>query len=262
VNSLIASLILGLVILSVAMIPLESGWPGVPAQRRFRRGWLLDVVYWFFTTLITKPISRLAVVIVWFPVLVLSGAGSFENLLQGFGPLSRQPRLAQALQMILLMDFVGYWLHRAFHRNRLWAFHAIHHSSRDLDWLSAARVHPVNNIVNKAVQAAIVVALGYTPPLLAGALPFFTFYAIFLHANVSWEFGPLRKAFASPRFHRWHHTSAEEGQDKNFAGLLPLWDIVFGTYYLPAKQPIQFGIKEYVPDDLLGQVLWPFRRPA
>jgi sterol desaturase/sphingolipid hydroxylase (fatty acid hydroxylase superfamily) len=93
----------------------------------------------------------------------------------------------------------------------------------------------------------------------AGALPFFTAYAIFPHANVSWEFGSLRAVLASPRFHRWHHTAAEEGRDKNFAGLLPLWDILFGTYYMPEAQPLRFGVPEKIPANLLGQLLWPFR---
>jgi len=253
------SLVIGLAILSLAMIPLESRWPGVAGQRRFRRGWLLDIFYWFFTSLVTKPTARFATGIVLFPALLLTGAGSFENLLQGFGPLSRQAPLAQAVQMIVLTDFIGYWLHRLFHGQRLWRIHAIHHSSVDLDWLSAARVHPVNDIVNKAGQAGIVVSLGYSPLLLAGTLPFFTFYAIFQHANVSWDFGPLRKIFASPRFHRWHHTSADAGRDKNFAGLLPLWDILFGTYYMPAAQPTEFGVPDAVPEGLVGQMIWPFR---
>lgn len=254
------SLLIALAIFSAVLIPLETTWPGVAPQRRFRHGWLLDIFYWFFTALITKPISRIAVAVVLAPVLLMTGAGSYENLLKGFGPLGRQPPLDQALQMIILIDFIGYWLHRAFHGRRLWAFHAIHHSSIDLDWRSAARGHPVNDIVNKAVQAAIVVALGYSPLLLAGALLFFTFYAIFQHANVSWGFGPLGKVFASPRFHRWHHTSAPEGRDKNFAGLLPVWDILFGTYYMPAKQPTEFGVPDAVPVGLIGQIVWPFRR--
>jgi sterol desaturase/sphingolipid hydroxylase (fatty acid hydroxylase superfamily) len=256
----IISLVAGLAILSAAMIPLESRWPGVAAQPRFRRGWRLDVVYWFFTALITQPIAKVAAAIALTPLLLLTGVGSYDILLKGHGPLGRQPRLDQLAQMIVLIDFIGYWLHRMFHRQRLWSFHAIHHSSVDLDWLSAARVHPVNDMVNKAAQAAIVVALGYSPLLLGGALPFFTAYAIFQHANVSWDFGPLRTVFASPRFHRWHHTAAQEGRDKNFAGLLPLWDILFGTYYMPAKQPTGFGVHDSVPDDLLGQMLWPFSR--
>ena len=166
------SLLISLALLSLVMIPFELKWPGVPNQRRFRRGWLLDLVYWFFTTLITKPVSKVGVAIVLFPVLWLSGAGSFAKLSEGFGPLGHQPRLDQAIQMIILTDFLGYWLHRWFHSQRLWRFHAIHHSSVDLDWLSAARVHPVNDIVNKALQAMAVITLGYSPLLLAGVLPF------------------------------------------------------------------------------------------
>ncbi|HYT56044.1 MAG TPA: sterol desaturase family protein [Verrucomicrobiae bacterium] len=130
---MISSLLMGLAILSIALIPLEIMWRGVARQRRFRRGWLLDVVYWFFTALITKPISKVAVVMVLLPLLLLTGYGSFENLLKGHGPLGRQSPLAQSVQMIILIDFIGYWLHRAFHGKQLWAFHAIHHSSVELD---------------------------------------------------------------------------------------------------------------------------------
>lgn len=235
-------------------------WPGIPTQRRLHRAWLLDVVYWFFTTPITNPISRLVTAIVLSPILLLSGVVLFDNLLHGFGPLGRQPRLDQAIQMILITDFVLYWLYHAFHGARLWCYRAIHHSSIDLDWLSAARVHPVNDAANKAIEAKVVVALCYSPLLLAGTLTLFIFYAIFQHANVSWDFGPLRKVFASPRFHRRHHTSAEEGSDKNFAGVLLLWDILFGTHFMPEKQPTVFGVAGGVPEDLLGQLSWPFRR--
>ena len=82
-----ASLLIGLAILSLAMIPLESRWPGVPSQRRLWRGWLLDVIYWFVTTMITKPVSKVSVAIVLFPALKFSGAGTYEKLLEGFGPL-------------------------------------------------------------------------------------------------------------------------------------------------------------------------------
>jgi sterol desaturase/sphingolipid hydroxylase (fatty acid hydroxylase superfamily) len=252
-------LLIALGILSVTLIPLEALSPGILQQARLRRGWFLDLVYWFVAALITKPLAKVSVAVALLPLLLLAGAGSFEDLLQGHGPLGRQSPLAQVMQMIVLIDFVGYWLHRAFHSKPLWSFHVIHHSSVELDWLSAARVHPVNDIANKTLQAAIVVALGYAPILLAGALPFFTAYAIFQHANVTWDFGTLRAVFASSRFHRWHHTSAQAGRDKNFAGLLLLWDILFGTYYMPSKQPAQFGVDDPVPTNLVGQLLWPFR---
>jgi sterol desaturase/sphingolipid hydroxylase (fatty acid hydroxylase superfamily) len=78
---------------------------------------------------------------------------------------------------------------------------------------------------------------------------------------VSWTYGPLRYVFASPAFHRWHHTSEEEGLDKNFAGLFPFIDVIFGTFYMPVeRQPQRFGILHNdVPEGLLGQLVYPFR---
>jgi sterol desaturase/sphingolipid hydroxylase (fatty acid hydroxylase superfamily) len=83
-----------------------------------------------------------------------------------------------------------------------------------------------------------------------------------VHANVGWSFGPLGRLLACPRFHRWHHTSAVEGRDKNFAGVFPLWDVLFGTYFAPAgRAPTAFGAgDEPVPAGLWRQLAYPFRR--
>jgi sterol desaturase/sphingolipid hydroxylase (fatty acid hydroxylase superfamily) len=256
----IGSILIGLAIVSLALVPLETIAPSIVSQRRLRRGWRLDMSYWFLTALIVKPVVKVSVAVALAPLLLLAGVGSFAALLKGHGSLGQQSALAQAVQMVILIDFIGYWAHRAFHGEWLWRFHAIHHSSLELDWLSAVRVHPINDMANKILQAVAVVALGYSPMVLAGALPVFAAYAIFQHANLRWDFGPLRAALASPRFHRWHHTAAEAGRDKNFAGLLPLWDILFGTYYMPASQPTRFGVSDLIPRDLIGQLVWPFRR--
>jgi sterol desaturase/sphingolipid hydroxylase (fatty acid hydroxylase superfamily) len=106
--------------------------------------------------------------------------------------------------------------------------------------------------------------LGFSPGVLAGYVPLLTFYAILLHANVPWTFGPLRYLLASPAFHRWHHTAEEEGRDKNFAGLFPFLDLAFGTFYLPeGRQPERFGLgREEVPAGLVAQLAYPFRARA
>jgi sterol desaturase/sphingolipid hydroxylase (fatty acid hydroxylase superfamily) len=102
---------------------------------------------------------------------------------------------------------------------------------------------------------------GFAPIALAGIAPLLTLLAILVHANVDWDWGPFRSVIASPRFHRWHHTSEEEGLDKNFAGLLPLWDVVFGTYYMRKDRlPARFGTDTEVPAGLFGQLTFPFRR--
>jgi sterol desaturase/sphingolipid hydroxylase (fatty acid hydroxylase superfamily) len=72
----------------------------------------------------------------------------------------------------------------------------------------------------------------------------------------------LRYALASPAFHRWHHTTEEEALDKNFSGLFPFIDVVFGTFYMPAgRLPQHFGIRNgAVPEGLLRQLAYPFER--
>lgn len=97
-----------------------------------------------------------------------------------------------------------------FHGRTLWHFHAVHHCSTEVDWLSSVRLHPVNNVASRVV-AVVLIAL----------------------AGLPWTFGPLRYALTSPAFHRWHHTSEAEGMDKNFSGLFPWIDLIFGTFYMP-----------------------------
>jgi sterol desaturase/sphingolipid hydroxylase (fatty acid hydroxylase superfamily) len=262
-NATVTSIAIGLLVLGAVFLTLERLWPSVKAQRVIRAGYLTDLAYWAFTPLVTRAVTRIAMIIVLIPVVIVLGGGmTLEQFVAGFGPLSRQPLWLQALEMVVLGDFIGYWTHRMFHRGRLWRFHAIHHCSSELDWLSAVRLHPVNDVVGRVLGAAPLVALGFSPAVLAGVVPFLTFHAILLHANLNWSFGPLKTVLSSPMFHRWHHTSADEGRDKNFAGLLPLWDILFGTYYLPGHAPTRFGVEEKVPTGLVGQLLWPFRRAA
>jgi sterol desaturase/sphingolipid hydroxylase (fatty acid hydroxylase superfamily) len=83
-----------------------------------------------------------------------------------------------------------------------------------------------------------------------------------VHANVSWGFGPLGRLVASPKFHRWHHTSEDEGLDKNFAGMFPVFDMIFGTYYMPKDRlPQKFGLKnQTIPGGFWAQMVYPFRR--
>src|SRR5215468_9532388 len=253
----LAGLVLAFLLLGALLWPLERWWPSVPGQRVRRRGFGTDVLYWLFTPLVTKGITRVAVIAAVLPLVALAGVPLDREHVQAFvlNPgrvVQRQPVLLQVLEVLLLGDLVGYWMHRLFHGRRLWRFHAVHHGSKDLDWLSAVRLHPVNDVVGRVAQVIPVLLLGFPPTLLAAYVPFLTFWAIFIHANVPWSLGPLRYVIASPAFHRWHHTSEEEGLDKNFAGLFPFLDVLFGTFYLPeGRQPQRFGLLgEEVPEGL------------
>jgi sterol desaturase/sphingolipid hydroxylase (fatty acid hydroxylase superfamily) len=251
-----------LLVLSILFFFIERVVGRGRKQPVFRRGWVTDLVYWVATPLVTKQLIRYALILP-LAVLIVAKVASVEDLrlrtYDGFGPLAKQPLWLQAVEIYVLVDFIGYWTHRLFHRGRWWPFHAVHHSSEDLDWLSSVRVHPVNDLVNKLAQAAPLILLGFNPWVTLSAAPFFTLYAIFLHANVNWDFGPLRGVIATPVFHRWHHSKDEEAWDKNFAGLLPVWDRIFGTYYMPrGRYPENFGVHDPIPRSVLGQLWVPF----
>jgi sterol desaturase/sphingolipid hydroxylase (fatty acid hydroxylase superfamily) len=87
-------------------------------------------------------------------------------------------------------------------------------------------------------------------------------YSAMVHANLNWTFGPFKYLFASPVFHRWHHTAQEEGMDKNFAPTFPLLDIVFGTFYMPeGRVPEHYGVAgSDIPESFLAQIRWPFKQ--
>jgi len=103
---------------------------------------------------------------------------------------------------------------------------------------------------------------GFEPRAVFALAPFNIAYSALVHANLKWTFGPLKYVLASPVFHRWHHTSEEEGLNKNFAGAFPWIDVLFGTFHMPPKeQPTVFGVAgSSVPESFLRQLVYPFRR--
>lgn len=261
-NTELARQVIGLLIafgvLTVFYWIIGRIWPSVPGQRIFRKGFWTDCVYWLWTPIVTRAVTPLAIGIVLFPLVYIFGL-HYQTLAKGHGILSTQPIWLQGIEVFIVGDFLGYWQHRLFHGARLWPFHAVHHSSTELDWLSSVRLHPINDIGSKLIEAVPLVALGFNLTTVALYAPVATFYAIMVHANLNWDLGPFRAVFVSPAFHRWHHTKAHEGLDKNFAGAFPFWDILFGTYYMPRRQPTVFGIDDRMPTGFIGQMIQPFR---
>lgn len=260
----IKGLAIGFIVLFVVFRALE--WR-LPKERRtplFRTGLLTDLSYWMLMPFASHYVIGYVVLLVVAAFAVIAyGRIDESQILNGFGPLATLPFWLQSLLMVILADFVGYWTHRAFHGRRLWKFHAIHHSSKTLDWLSSLRGHPVNEILSRIATTLPLLVLGFAPAAALWVAPVFAIFAIMLHANLDWDWGPLRTVIASPRFHRWHHTTELEARDKNFAGLFPAWDILFGSYYMPRDRiPAHFGTNTPVPDGLFRQLLFPFRRTA
>jgi sterol desaturase/sphingolipid hydroxylase (fatty acid hydroxylase superfamily) len=246
--------VLELLVLALIFVPMEGLWP-LRAQKVLRDGWQTDIKHFFVSHAGVQLLSYAALV----PAQLLF---SWAVHLEFQETVRAQPAWLQFVGIIVLVDFTTYWVHRAFHQLPwLWSFHAIHHSSLKMDWLAGSRMHPVDVVVTRAVAFLPVFILGFAPAALYAYLVFVSFHAVFIHANVRWRFPGLRRVLATPEYHHWHHTSDEEGLDKNFAAFLPFWDWLFGTLHLPDHWPKNYGtVKFQPPEDYLGQLAYPFRR--
>jgi len=226
----------------------------------------LDLVHAAFNQIVTKwlvGVAVFALAVAILTPLVVGGVNALDakGQFKGFGPVGSAPLWLQCAGAVVLGDFLLYWIHRIFHRARLWPFHAVHHSSEQLDWLSTFRSHPVNEIVGNVFLSAPFLLLGFSPAASFISPALLGLYTILVHADVDWTFGPFRYVLVSPAFHRWHHSKAPEAIDCNFASLLPLWDLLFGTCYFPTdRRPADFGIHEPISRHWWGQMLHPFRK--
>lgn len=250
--------------LALVFTVLNHCWacnPGPPWWRK--RGLVTDIIYWFFIPMIARFVRIAGLVIGAALIFGVHGDAELTAFLEdGHGPLAQLPLWFQAVLFLVLSDIPRYWLHRIFHGSTLWRYHAIHHSSEELDWISAARFHPVNIVLGTvAVDVALLLA-GISPQIMIWVGPFTIFHSAFVHANLNWTLGPFKYVLASPVFHRWHHTGLAEGGNTNFASTFPIWDILFGTFYMPKdRMPANYGADDpTMPEDFVGQLAHPLRQ--
>lgn len=239
----------------VIFTPLERFFALRREQKVFREGWRTDVIHFLLNRFLIDGGSFVVVVI-----LMIFWHWAISPNFQA--KVAAQPFLLQFIEAVLIVDLIGYFYHRLSHTSpTLWRFHAVHHSSAQMDWLAAARLHPLDQIFSRALMFVPLYALGFTKETFGAYLVFGAFQAIFIHSNIRFRFGILRWIIATPEYHQWHHSSDEEAKNKNFAGQFPILDFVFGTLYLPKnKMPQTYGISELMPKGYTAQLMFPFRK--
>lgn len=141
----------------------------------------------------------------------------------------------------LLADFIYYWQHRWEHEIRLlWAYHSIHHSSPEFNLTTALRLAWVEGLI---------VWIFYVPMILLGfglgqtviALSAVIAYQTWIHTEKIGKLGRLDAVLNTPSAHRVHHGSNDQYLDKNYGGVLIIWDRLFGTYQAE-EEPVVYGI--------------------
>jgi sterol desaturase/sphingolipid hydroxylase (fatty acid hydroxylase superfamily) len=245
----------GFLLACIIFIPLERLLALHEGQRVFRKWWWNDLIYVFANrVIITAGLGVLA-----YAVIALAGwlmPAQVQEAVAG------QPYWLQVVEAVILADLGFYTAHRLFHSIPwLWKFHAVHHSIEELDWLAAARVHPIDQIVTKAMSILPLFALGFATVPISIFSALYFWHSILVHANVRLNFGPLRWLIASPEFHHWHHANQPEAYNTNYAGQLSILDKLFGTMYMPEGQiPAKYGVDDPVPNTYILHLLYPFKR--
>ncbi len=142
---------------------------------------------------------------------------------------------------LLLADFTYYWMHRFEHEIRaLWAYHSVHHSSPEFNLTTAFRLAWVEGLVEWIFFLPMIL-LGFDLVQTLVAILVVVAYQTWIHTQKIGRLGWLDKIFNTPSVHRVHHGANPAYLDKNYGGILILWDRLFGTYQAETE-PVTFGI--------------------
>jgi len=105
--------------------------------------------------------------------------------------------------------------------------------------------------------------LGFPQDTIFAYLIFISVQSVLIHSNIKMNVGWLRYVVVTTQFHHWHHASDAEAIDKNYTAHTPLFDLLFGTWHLPADRwPVKYGTIKPVPGGMTGQFLHPFTGPV
>lgn len=248
--------LVNLILMGIVFVPIERilGQRGQPI---FRHEWREDLLYFLISALLVQVLTFLSLA----PALTMLHHTDWGGFRQA---VASQPVVLQFLEIMFLTDLVQYWVHRSFHGLPfLWNFHAIHHSAQVMDWLASSRMHFIEIVCLRGLTVIPMYILGFSEPALYAYLIFVYFLSAMVHSNMRLRFGFLDRWFVTPRFHHWHHGIEKEAIDVNFAVHFPVFDWIFGTYYLPkdGRWPGGYGIKNHpIPKGLLRQFLYPLFR--
>lgn len=155
-----------------------------------------------------------------------------------------QTSLLAILGLFLGGEFFYYWHHRAAHRIRwMWATHAVHHSTTRLNLSAAIRLGWTGNISGNFLFFLPLAWIGFHPFAIIAMLSANLFYQLFLHTELCPRLGPIEWALNTPAHHRVHHASNADCLDKNYGGVLIVFDRLFGTFAeAPRDQPLRYGL--------------------
>lgn len=169
---------------------------------------------------------------------VLTGAyGFYYVLAYGVIPWEIPITWWTIVLAVVAVDFTYYWEHRIAHRVRLlWTQHAVHHSSRDFNIITAIRFGPFEGVWTMVSHIPLIL-LGFSPELVFFGILSVLAYQTWIHTETIGKLGPLELYLNTPSHHRVHHGADRKYLDKNYGGILIVWDRMFGSFQIEEETP-------------------------
>ncbi|NRA63174.1 MAG: sterol desaturase family protein [Pseudobacteriovorax sp.] len=141
---------------------------------------------------------------------------------------------------VLMSDFSFYWYHRCGHEIRaLWSIHCVHHNSEDYNLSTSVRLSWIESSIRWVYWLPLpLVGFGPLESLMAYMLV--RWYQVLLHTEYVRTLGPLEWILSTPSHHRAHHGKNPQYIDKNYGGVLIIWDRLFGTFQAE-NEKVKYG---------------------
>ena len=233
---------------ALILIALERRWPYTRGQRFLRAGLGVDLIGYALAQSFLLD-------------MVITHVSAWLDRVTGMSRLhllGAWPVVAQVTFFVITHDLYIYWFHRWQHRSPLlWRIHEAHHATADVDWLSGARSHALEILINQTIELAPIVLLGAAPEVALIKLTLDSIWGMYIHANIDVRSGRLQWIINGPEMHRWHH-AIEIRDGVNFATKFAWWDWLFGTAFRPARKPAGFGLTDPFPSGYVAQQLHAF----
>jgi len=149
------------------------------------------------------------------------------------------------LVLLVVGDFLYYWSHRASHSVRwLWASHAVHHSTTRLNFLASLRQGWTDLVSGVWLFWLPLGVIGFAPASWGFYFLALLCWQLWIHNEWMGRLGVLEYVFVTPAHHRVHHSLRHDHLDRNFGGILIVWDRLFGTFVDEGKVPLtEFGLE-------------------
>jgi sterol desaturase/sphingolipid hydroxylase (fatty acid hydroxylase superfamily) len=239
---------------TMIFVLLEKMFPLYPGQPVFRLEWQTDFTHF----IVNHFLVGLSLLVVNFLIHRFFGWAVNASLQSSVQAL---PFAIELFACLLAADLVQYWTHRAYHEVPfLWRFHAVHHSTKVMDWMAGSRLHLFETISTRVSILGVLYVLGFSKGVMDTYIIIVGFQAVFNHANVHLPWGPLKYVLVTPDFHHWHHSSEKAALDKNYAAHFAFLDYLFGTVAkTPTAFPEHYGVLgDYMPAGFIRQQMFPF----